>query len=226
LSEDEVVAAADPAEVSAAEGSAAAEAPTPVEEAGGAQLSLDEMVDSLRGPEEDVEAPSGEAATTTADDDDETASDTAEAATDEATASAAAADAEPATPEPTATASKFPHLALLRRLGARLPFWLYAGAWLLFAAGMAIALWPEATAPFTAHPLYAWFVLGGAGLLALGPAVALVAWLVLRARSDPDERAGLVRALFLRASLAMLAGSLLWWAALVVLDLKRAGLLG
>jgi hypothetical protein len=126
-------------------------------------------------------------------------------------------DAEPAA---------FPRLACSRRLGARLPFWLYIGAWLLFAAGMAIAMWPYATASFTAHPLYAWFVLGGAGLAVLGPVIAVVAWLVLRSGSDPDERVGLVRALFLRAAVAMLSGSLLWWAALIALDLRRAGLLG
>jgi hypothetical protein len=50
-------------------------------------------------------------------------------------------------------------------------------------------------------------------------------WLVLRSGSDADERTGLVRALFLRASLAMLTGSVLWWAALIVLDLRRAGVL-
>jgi hypothetical protein len=196
-----------------------------------AQLSLDEMVESLRVPEEDAEAllsgtdtadpdTAGEAAADTADTvsaGDATASDTGSAP-----AEPPLAPAEP----PSAATSDFPHLARSRRLGARLPFWLYAGAWLLFAAGMAIAMWPYATASFTAHPLYAWFVLGGAGLAVLGPVIAVVAWLVLRSGSDPEERAGLVRALFLRASVALLAGSLLWWAALIALDLRRAGLLG
>jgi hypothetical protein len=215
----------------------------PAELSAGDQLSLDEMVESLRSPEEDAEAPSGEADTVTPDTiGGEVAADATEAVTSgDATTSAVGADAEPADTPPADAApadapaaaelvdaepAAFPRLACSRRLGARLPFWLYIGAWLLFAAGMAIAMWPYATASFTAHPLYAWFVLGGAGLAVLGPVIAVVAWLVLRSGSDPDERVGLVRALFLRAAVAMLSGSLLWWAALIALDLRRAGLLG
>jgi hypothetical protein len=206
----------------------------------GDQLSLDEMVDSLRSPEEDVEAPSGESDTTTPATVGETTAEAAEAVTggDATTSTADAeptdtplADAEPAVAPADAELvdaepAAFPRLACSRRLGARLPFWLYVGAWLLFAAGMTVAMWPYATASFTAHPLYAWFVLGGAGLAVLGPVIAVVAWLVLRSGSDQDERVGLVRALFLRAAVAVLSGSLLWWAALIALDLRRAGLLG
>jgi hypothetical protein len=203
----------------------AVEDPTP-EEAGGEQLSIDAMVDSLRAPEDDApvpDAPVAEEAPPGAEDVAE------EAPSDGATDAAADADAAPepaplAVAEPVPAAEAFPRLARAR-LGARLPFWLYAGAWLVFAVGMAVALWTDAIAPFTSHPLYAWFVLGGAGLVALGPVIALVVWLVLRSGSDADERTGLVRALFLRASLAMLTGSVLWWAALIVLDLRRAGVL-
>jgi hypothetical protein len=215
----------------AVEAPAAVEDPTP-EEAGGEQLSIDAMVDSLRAPEDDApvpDAPVAEEAPPGAEDVAE------EAPSDGATDAAADADAAPApdaapepaplaAAEPVPAAEAFPRLARAR-LGARLPFWLYAGAWLVFAVGMAVALWTDAIAPFTSHPLYAWFVLGGAGLVALGPVIALVVWLVLRSGSDADERTGLVRALFLRASLAMLTGSVLWWAALIVLDLRRAGVL-
>jgi hypothetical protein len=212
LSEDETGTVADQAEAPAIE-APSAEAPALAEESGGDQLSLDEMVESLRDPEGESEELSGGPA-----------AEVSEQDTD--TVAAPEGDTDTAAVEAVVIAvGDVPRLAR-ERLGARLPFWLYAGAWLLFAAGMAIALWPEATAPFTAHPLYTWFVLGGAGLVVFGPIVALVAWLGLRAGSDTDARAGLLRALLLRASVALLGGSLLWWAALVVLDLRRAGLLG
>jgi hypothetical protein len=252
LSEDETGTVADQAEAPAIE-APSAEAPALAEESGGDQLSLDEMVESLRDPEGESEELSGGPAAEVSEQDTDTVAapegdtDTAaapEGDTDTAaapegdtdtvaapegdtdTAAAPEGDTDTAAVEAVVIAvGDVPRLAR-ERLGARLPFWLYAGAWLLFAAGMAIALWPEATAPFTAHPLYTWFVLGGAGLVVFGPIVALVAWLGLRAGSDTDARAGLLRALLLRASVALLGGSLLWWAALVVLDLRRAGLLG
>jgi hypothetical protein len=242
LSEDETGTVADQAEAPAIE-APSAEAPALAEESGGDQLSLDEMVESLRDPEgeseelsggpaaevseqdtETVAAPEGDTDTVAAPEGDTDTVAAPEGDTD--TVAAPEGDTDTAAVEAVVIAvGDVPRLAR-ERLGARLPFWLYAGAWLLFAAGMAIALWPEATAPFTAHPLYAWFVLGGAGLVVFGPIVALVAWLGLRAGSDTDARAGLLRALLLRASVALLGGSLLWWAALVVLDLRRAGLLG
>jgi hypothetical protein len=222
LSEDETGTVADQAEAPAIE-APSAEAPALAEESGGDQLSLDEMVESLRDPEGESEELSGGPAAEVSEQDTDTAA-APEGDTD--TVAAPEGDTDTAAVEAVVIAvGDVPRLAR-ERLGARLPFWLYAGAWLLFAAGMAIALWPEATAPFTAHPLYAWFVLGGAGLVVFGPIVALVAWLGLRAGSDTDARAGLLRALLLRASVALLGGSLLWWAALVVLDLRRAGLLG
>jgi hypothetical protein len=222
LSEDETGTVADQAEAPAIE-APSAEAPALAEESGGDQLSLDEMVESLRDPEGESEELSGGPAAEVSEQDTDTVA-APEGDTD--TAAAPEGDTDTAAVEAVVIAvGDVPRLAR-ERLGARLPFWLYAGAWLLFAAGMAIALWPEATAPFTAHPLYAWFVLGGAGLVVFGPIVALVAWLGLRAGSDTDARAGLLRALLLRASVALLGGSLLWWAALVVLDLRRAGLLG
>jgi hypothetical protein len=222
LSEDETGTVADQAEAPAIE-APSAEAPALAEESGGDQLSLDEMVESLRDPEGESEELSGGPAAEVSEQDTDTVA-APEGDTD--TVAAPEGDTDTAAVEAVVIAvGDVPRLAR-ERLGARLPFWLYAGAWLLFAAGMAIALWPEATAPFTAHPLYAWFVLGGAGLVVFGPIVALVAWLGLRAGSDTDARAGLLRALLLRASVALLGGSLLWWAALVVLDLRRAGLLG
>jgi hypothetical protein len=192
----------------------------------GDQLSLDEMVDSLRDPEQDADTTSDAPETVPV----EGEAAEAEVAEADGATSDAAAEAAPATGDREIGSAgsgtdDVPGLAR-QRTGARLPFWLYAGAWLLFAVGMSVALWPDATSAFTALPLYTWFVLGGAALAVLGPVIALVVWLVIRSGSDPDERAGLVRALLLRASLAMLTGSLLWWAALVLLDLRRAGLLG
>jgi hypothetical protein len=44
-------------------------------------------------------------------------------------------------------------------------------------------------------------------------------------RAAPELRGGLVRAVLLRAAVATLAGNLVWWAGLVVLDLHRSGVL-
>jgi len=51
-------------------------------------------------------------------------------------------------------------------------------------------------------------------------------WLLMRGRADGGTGAGLARAVFMRAAAATLAGDLVWWLGLVLLDLHRTGVLG
>jgi hypothetical protein len=165
------------------------------------QLSLEEMVESLKGDEPELgEAPA----------------DGAEAA-------------EAAVPVPVAVAAvePLPEDGFARDLlSARLPFGVYIGAWAIFAGVMTYLLWPAATGPFTGTRLYAYFVLGGAALTLVGPLLGLGVWLAVRGRAGDGGDAGLARAAFMRAAAATIAGGLLWWIGLVLLDLHRAGTLG
>jgi hypothetical protein len=141
----------------------------------------------------------------------------------EASELAAAAAEEPVALSDT---PEVPEGALLTRsrLAARLPFWILSGVWVVFAGAMTYLLWADATKPFADLPLYAGFIYGGVALTVAGLLVGVVVWLLLR-RAAPELRAGLVRAVLLRAAAATLAGNLVWWAGLVVLDLHRSGVL-
>jgi hypothetical protein len=193
----------EPAPEPASEVASEVEPAPETEEAGGEpeadQLSLDEMVESLKEPQ---------------------------ASTDEVAAEAppepAEAEEAPATDEPVSG----PEGLARDRLAARLPFGIYVGVWVVFAGVMSYLLWPAASGPFTGLPFYAYLVLGGVALTVVGPLLGIVMWLVLRGRADGIARAGLARAIFMRAAAATLAGDLVWWLALVLLDLHRAGVLG
>jgi hypothetical protein len=170
------------------------------------QLSLDEMVESLKA--------SDDAGDEAAEGGDEPSQDVA------VEASAAAATPSEAFDAPTAD-------GLARdRLAARLPFGVYVGLWAAFAGAMGYLLWPAAAKPFVDSGIYAYSVLGGVALTLAGPLLGLAVWLLVRSSADVESNAGLVRAVFMRAALSTLAGDLLWWLGLVLLDLHRAGVLG
>lgn len=195
-----------PAEEPASEEPDVEEAPAeeaPAEEP--AQLSLDEMVEELAEPSAAEDVPEVEAPAA------------------EGVDAGSGATAEPEPPAPEAETSPLPARA---RLAARLPFWILGGAWAIFAGAMTYLLWPLSTAPFTGNVYYAILTFGGAGLTLAGPLLALAVWLLLRRSSEPVLREGLARAVFLRAAVATLTGNVVWWAALVALDLHRAGVIG
>jgi hypothetical protein len=176
------------------------------------QLSLDEMVDSLKASDEPGDS-GDEAAEGDAQGDEKPSEDTAVDASSAATPSEAHA-APPAE-------------GLARdRLAARLPFGIYVGIWAVFAGAMGYLLWPAAAKPFVGSEIYAYSVLGGVALTLAGPLLGLVVWLLVRSGEGAEGNAGLVRAVFMRAALSTLAGDLLWWLGLVLLDLHRAGVLG
>jgi hypothetical protein len=166
------------------------------------QLSLDQMVESLKEPDGGDEV--------------------IEASADEETPAAVESPVEEPTTAP--AVAEVPEGAVLARSrrGARLPFWVLAGVWVTFASVTTYLLWADAAKPFTGLPLYTGSVLGGVGLTLAGPLLGIVLWLILR-REEFELRGGLVRALLLRASVVTLAGNLLWWAGLVMLDMHRIG---
>jgi hypothetical protein len=181
------------------------------------QLSLEQMVESLAAPEEDAVEETVVAHEPAA----------GESEAEEPAAEESEADA-PIAEETEIAASELPSepIPARSRLGARLPFWILSGVWAAFAGTLTYLLWAASSTPFTAHPLYAVLTFGGLGLTVAGPLLVLVVWLLMRRASEPTLREGLVRAVFLRAAVATLSGNLLWWAALLALDMHRTGVLG
>lgn len=181
-----------------------ADEPAPVTE----QLSLDEMVGELKETDA-AEEPA----------------DTEAECESPAEAEAVVEGATEETVAPPVVAESPEGAVLARaRLAARLPFWILTAVWAVFAGVMMYLLWADATKAFTSLPLYAALTFGGVGLTVAGPLLGLAVWLLLR-RGEPELRGGLVRAVLLRAAVATLAGNLMWWASLIVLDLHRSGVL-
>jgi hypothetical protein len=155
----------------------------------------------------------------------------AEGGTDEAAEQAGAADVAEAVVEaaPGVAAEASPDddgAAARRRRSARVPFYVYVGAWVVYAGVAAYLLWPLATAPFAGHPIYGGLVLAATALLCAGPILGLCVWWYVSAHSAPEERGGLVRAVMVRSAGVMAIGVLIWWIVLLVLDLRRTGALG
>lgn len=114
----------------------------------------------------------------------------------------------------------------LRRRSAKIPFWVYLGVWVVFAGVQTYLMWPLALEPFTGQPVYGLLVLIATGLVCSGPILGLCVWWFVSAHSERDERSGLVRAVLVRSAAAMAGGVVIWWIALMLLDLRRLGMLG
>ena len=111
------------------------------------------------------------------------------------------------------------------RMDTRVPFWVYGGVWVVFAGAMTYLLWPVSAGLFTGSSRYAIFVLGGAGLTVIGLFVGLAAWLTGRSGASTEEKQGLTQAILLRTAGWMTVGVVLWWIALIALDLHRTGVI-
>lgn len=210
-----------PVDPVAAPGEAGVAAETGIEDAA---LSLDDMVSELATDEtparaEADEVETGPEAQTVEGEEGEEAAE-AEEAEDGETEAAAASWRDDATAEVVV-----PTL-VRQRLSTRLPFWIYGGAWVVFAGVMTYFMWPLSADPFVGTQYYSYFVLGCAALLALGPFLGLAVWLWGRTGATNVERGGLVRAVSLRAATWMAVGVALMWICLYVLDLHRTGVIG
>jgi hypothetical protein len=114
---------------------------------------------------------------------------------------------------------------VVARLWARIPFWVLGACWVGFAGTLTYLLWPVSTDVFVKDPRYAYFVFGGAALVAAGLALGLTIWIIARVRAGKDGRSGIARTVWMRALGWTTGGVVLWWIGLIALDMHRAGLI-
>lgn len=187
-----------------------------VEEGGAAPASedLDDMVEALK---------EGAAAKTAADETAEGEEAVPETVDDETIAGEALAEDE----QLEELEEEYSGPALVRNgLATKLPAWIYAGVWVVFAGVMTYLLWPVADKSFVNQPYYAYMVGGGLVLAVAGPVTALLTWVFARMGTTSSERIGLARAIWMRCMLATVFGVAVWWIALIALDMHRTGKLG
>ncbi len=145
-----------------------------------------------------------------------------EAAEPDEPVEAEVAEAEPAEPEESTESTGAPEEA--PSSVSWVPFSLYLGLWVVLAVATVVLLrTPAAAGGALWAPEYALSVYGGVALVALGPILALVVWLVARAKAEPEHRTGLLTSALLRSAGATFVGVILWLVALYMLDLYRAG---
>ena len=105
------------------------------------------------------------------------------------------------------------------------PFLLYLMAWAaLVAATIVVLTGPDAATVPVEDPLYPTLLLAVLTLAVCGPVLSLVTWLVARARAVPECRGGLLTTALVRGSAATLFGVVAWWAALLLVDALRLGM--
>lgn len=117
-----------------------------------------------------------------------------------------------------------PPPAVTARPWTTIPFFVLGAGWLGFTGPLTYLLWTTAPGAPVASPYYGIFILGGTVLTLLGFMTGLTVWLLARARAGEDE-VGVGRTIWWRAVGTTAAGVALWWIALLVLDMHRAGLL-
>ncbi len=106
------------------------------------------------------------------------------------------------------------------------PFMAYLALWVVLCVAAVVLLRPAALdggARWAPEYLYA--VYAGLGMTAMGPVLALVVWLVVRARREKDARRGLFVSALVKGAVVTFTGVLLWIVALYILDALAAGAL-
>ncbi|MDF1542028.1 MAG: hypothetical protein RQ731_03135 [Anaerosomatales bacterium] len=105
------------------------------------------------------------------------------------------------------------------------PFVLYLMVWAGMAAATVVILTgPGAAAVPVDDPAYPVVLLVGLTLAACGPLLSLTVWIVARARAVPECRGGLLTTALVRGASATLFGVVAWWAALLIVDALRLGM--
>jgi hypothetical protein len=129
------------------------------------------------------------------------------------------------TPLPTAPAPLAPSIPEAPFRGvSQTPFLLYLALWVVFIVASATLLFESArTTGVLYSDRYVYAVYAAAALALLGPVLALIVWLVTRARRTKDGRRGLFAASMLAGAGVTFVGSVLWLVLLFVLDLYQAG---
>lgn len=105
------------------------------------------------------------------------------------------------------------------------PFLLYLMAWAALAAATVVLLTgPNASDIPVEDPFYPNVLLAGLALVGFGPVLSIAVWLVARARAAPECRGGLLTTSLVRGASATLFGVVAWWAALLLVDALRLGM--
>ena len=105
------------------------------------------------------------------------------------------------------------------------PFVLYLMAWAGMAAATIVLLTgPGAAAVPVEDSAYPVLLLTGLTLAMCGPVLSLAVWIVARARAVPECRGGLLTTALVRGASATLFGVVAWWAALLLVDALRLGM--
>jgi hypothetical protein len=128
---------------------------------------------------------------------------------------------EPA-PEPQSAAQ-----AIAPQTQASVPWWPFAVYLAVWVGGLGAAGWlfwqasPEGIFYGSLH--YAYMVFAGLVLTLMGPALAVLVWLVSWLSAERGRRAGLLSASLSRGALVTFIGVALWWGMLVLVDAARLG---
>lgn len=104
------------------------------------------------------------------------------------------------------------------------PFLAYMGVWLLAAGGSAFALQqlPSGQVAYESE-LYTYVTFGGVALLATGPILLLITWLVSWLRTDGAKVGSMLISALVKGSSATLFGAALWLGMLLLVDYLRLG---
>lgn len=103
------------------------------------------------------------------------------------------------------------------------PFLVYVGVWAVYSAAAVTLLFSNPAASPVESAYYGPLLLGGLALATIGPLLALVVWLRVRARTPEHLRHGLFITALVRGAAATFAGVALWVVGLVMLDALRLG---
>lgn len=84
---------------------------------------------------------------------------------------------------------------------------------------------PASAAVPLENPTYPALLVAALVCVALGPLLSFSVWLIARSKAPADCRSGLLTTALVRGAAATLAGILMWWGALLIVDALRLGLI-
>lgn len=158
---------------------------------------------------------------------DDTSADAAQVEDRAATASTFDDIAPPDTTVVIEPAVDSPSQAEVQSWSRRVPAWpflLYVVVWLTLAG---VVVWQLLAMPTSQvvyeSNMYRWMTLGGTLMTAVGPLLALVVWYAVWWDAEPRQRAGLFSAALIRGALATFCGVVVWWGAIMIVDMFRLG---